>query len=383
MAASNAGQERRALELMEAVAEEGDPIACFMVALWYLDGEGAPASAERSAFWSDRILALAEAGNLEAQWEVARLYRWGNDFLPLDDDRANAWLERAAAGGVGEAEQELGRCHEQGLYGYAVDPAKAKEWYERAFRRENPETLYLYATGWLGDGMPPADSVKLLRRAAALGFMDAEEVLDPRPPTRPRNPSAKFRKALQVYDAGDLDHALRLMEECAEEGDAIACVNTALWYRRGKGTAADPERAAFWIGRLRTRAEDGNGAAARQLELCYRYEYLLPDNPAEANHWLERATAAGCPDAQYDLAKYREDGRYGYEKDMAVADGLYRLAADQGHPDALYELAIRTFSETGPTDESTALMKKAAEQGCEQASLLLEAYADRSAARRS
>ena len=373
-AASNAGQERRALELMEEVAEEGDPIACFMVALWYRDGEGAPPSPERSAFWSDRLLALAEAGNLEAQWEVTRLCRWGNDFLPLDDDLANAWLERAAVGGVGEAEQELGRCHEQGLYGYAADPAKAREWYERAFQRENPETLYLYATGWLGDGMSAADAVKLLKRAVALGFSHAEEVLDPHPPTRPPKPSTKFGAALQAYDADDLSHALRLMEECATEGDATACVNTALWYRNGKGTPVDPERAAFWVARLRADAEHGSAAAQRQLELCHRYGNVLPDDVAQANHWLERAAAAGCPDAQYDLGWSKEEGWYGYEKDKAAADDLYRLAAAQGHPRALYRLAIGKFSEAGPTDESIALLKSAAEHGDEEASLLLEAY---------
>jgi uncharacterized protein len=144
MAASDANQPERALQLMEKCAEEGDPAACCMTVLWYREGEGAPVNEQRSALWIARLVELAEQGNLKAQCEVEQSYRFGN-LLPHNIERANAWMERAASSGCGKEQHQLGSCYEYGQYGYPVDPAKAALWYQRAFEQEHPETLYLFA----------------------------------------------------------------------------------------------------------------------------------------------------------------------------------------------------------------------------------------------
>jgi TPR repeat protein len=153
MAASNANQAGRALQLMEKCAEEGDPAACYMTALWYREGEGAPVNEQRSAHWIARLVELAEQGNLKAQWEVEQSYRFGN-LLPYDIERANAWMERAASGGCGKEQHQLGWSYEHGQNGYPVDLAKATMWYQRAFEQEHPETLYLFAIRQFVDGKP-------------------------------------------------------------------------------------------------------------------------------------------------------------------------------------------------------------------------------------
>jgi uncharacterized protein len=176
MAAYNADQCERALQLMEECGSEGNPTACYLVALWYRNGEGAPKDAQRSRQWIDRLLRIANEGDIIAQWNVGQSYRFG-DLLPLDIKRANEWLERAAENGSGDAQHHLAWYYEHGLYEYPNDPAQAAKWYQRAFDQEHPETLYLYATKLFRDGRPTEEAVSLLKKAAAKGFKQAEYLL--------------------------------------------------------------------------------------------------------------------------------------------------------------------------------------------------------------
>ena len=137
MLAYDEGNEMGALELMEACAGQGDPVACYLAALWSLDSEGVPPDPERSRKWRQRLVASAESGHSEAQWELSCKYRWGNLF-PADLQIANYWLERAAEGGWGEAQHHLAWYLETGQYGYAVDQSAAEAWYRRAFEQGHP-----------------------------------------------------------------------------------------------------------------------------------------------------------------------------------------------------------------------------------------------------
>ena len=177
MDAYNANRSDVALRLMEECAHEGDPVACFMMALWHRDGEGTPADPKRSAQWLRRLEQLAEEGNVEAQWELGQHYRFGN-VLSLDIERANYWLERAAEGGYGEAQHHLAWYYETGQYDYPGDPVEAAKWYQRAFEQEHPETLYLCAVRLFRDGQPTEEAIRLLRKAADKGFEQAEHVLN-------------------------------------------------------------------------------------------------------------------------------------------------------------------------------------------------------------
>lgn len=176
MAAYDSDNEPLALRLMEQSAEAGDPVACYTTALWYKNGEGAPADSKRCAYWMQRLEQLAEGDNLEAQWEISCKLRWGV-MLPLSIERANNWLERAAEGGYGEAQHHLAWYYETGQYDYPVDNAAAESWYRRAFEQGHPETLYLFAIRQFRDGQPTDAAMELLREAATKGLKQAEHVL--------------------------------------------------------------------------------------------------------------------------------------------------------------------------------------------------------------
>jgi uncharacterized protein len=176
MEAYDNNQPELALRMMEKCAELGDPVACYLTALWYKNGKGAHANLERSTQWLARLEELAEQGNLEAQWELGQHYRFG-DLLPRNVERANYWLERAAEGGFGEAQHHLAWYFEMGQYGYPVDAGAAERWYRRAFEQEHPETLYLFALKQFRDGRPTEEAVRLLKKAADKGFKQAAQVL--------------------------------------------------------------------------------------------------------------------------------------------------------------------------------------------------------------
>ena len=174
--AYDTGNAELALHLMEKCAEQNDPVACFTVALWYRNGEGAVVDTKRSAQWLTRFERLADEGNTEAQWEIGQHYRFGN-LLPQNIQRANYWIERSAEGGYAEAQHHLAWYFETGQYGYLVDHDAAETWYRRAFMQEHPETLYTFACRKFCNGLPTEEALMLLRKAAEKGFKQATEVL--------------------------------------------------------------------------------------------------------------------------------------------------------------------------------------------------------------
>lgn len=183
--------------------------------------------------------------------------------------------------------------------------------------------------------------------------------------------SAQFLEAMAAYDSDNESLALRLMEQCAEAGDPVACYTTALWYKNGEGAPADSMRCTYWLQRLEQLAEDGNLIAQYELSGMHRWGDLLPLNVELANHWLERAAEGGYGEAQHHLAWYYEFGEYDYPLDNAAAESWYQRAFEQGHPETLYLFAIRQFKDGKPTEPALELLRKAAEKGFKQAEHVL------------
>jgi chromosome segregation ATPase len=68
-----------------------------------------------------RWMPLAEKGDVEAEYYVARIYANGMDNVPMDYSKAADWYQRAAQKKFAPAMQELGYLYEQGL-GVQQDP---------------------------------------------------------------------------------------------------------------------------------------------------------------------------------------------------------------------------------------------------------------------
>ena len=119
---------------------------------------------------------LAEKGDVVAQYNLALLYYAGQG-LPQNDGEAVRWFRKAAEQGDAPAEFELGRLYEDGR-GVARDAVEAAVWYRKA-----AEQGYVYAQSQLGflyaNGVGiPRDYVQAdlwLSLAAAAGDADAGE----------------------------------------------------------------------------------------------------------------------------------------------------------------------------------------------------------------
>ncbi len=174
---------------------------------------------------------------------------------------------------------------------------------------------------------------------------------------------AKFLEAFNAYNEGRFETALRLMEECASDGDPVACLAAAQWHGAGKEYPLNNKRSEYWLNKLEELAETGNPEAQWEFGQSYRFGNLLPLDIERANYWLERAANSGNADAQHHLAWYLEAGQYRFPIDVELAKKWYERAFAQDNPETLYLYAIRDFENGKPTAKSIQLLRKAAEAG--------------------
>ncbi|KHD10590.1 hypothetical protein PN36_25815 [Candidatus Thiomargarita nelsonii] len=148
-----------AVHKYELSAQSGLSDAKFVLGRLYRDVYG---DAENSFKW---FLEAAKQGNAFAQYEVATLYRHGNEVVTQDAEQAIKWLRAAAKRGSGQAAyalfeivtdeneavtwlqiaadrgvvdamNELGNAYNNGAYGFNVDNSLGQKWLEEAARSQ-------------------------------------------------------------------------------------------------------------------------------------------------------------------------------------------------------------------------------------------------------
>lgn len=158
------------------------------------------------------LQAQADAGDAEAQYELAARYRDG-DGVGVSYGESASWFQRAAEQGNVPAQVNLGIYYRQGV-GVAKDIDLAKVWFHAAARAGHPE-----AQNFLG----------------------------------------------QVYageeqDRPDYFQAARWFREAAEQGVLDAQYNLASLYMGGLGVPRDDAQAYFWFG-IAARQGDADASA--------------------------------------------------------------------------------------------------------------------------
>lgn len=108
-------------------AEAGKVQAMYEVGRMYELGRGVDIDYAAAAKWYQRA---AEAGNAAARARLGRLYLQGRG-VPKDPARAFQLLQQAARNNIPSAQYELGRLYETGT-GVARDLDAAEQWYRRA-----------------------------------------------------------------------------------------------------------------------------------------------------------------------------------------------------------------------------------------------------------
>lgn len=291
-----------------AAAESGDAEAQYELAVAYAEGRGSVDDEERAKqvlLWATRA---ANQGHAGAMAELGSLHMGTDDLMAL------RWLRPAAEKGHGGAQVNLGYMYERG-HGVAQDDTEAARLFRLAAEQGFAQAQYnlglMHAAG-RGVAKDDAEAARLFRLAADKGHPDAVAALGRSEPA----------------------HTLPSSLEDDEQGDAEAQYRLGLTYEYGDGVAQDPAEAARLYGLA---AEQGHAEAQVKLALFYGTGHGLERDHAEAARWLRLAAEQDHVEAQYRLGGLHELGG-GVERDFSEALHWYRRAAENGHDQAKEEI---------------------------------------------
>ncbi|EPU1133143.1 TPA: hypothetical protein ACIJRQ_000227 [Klebsiella oxytoca] len=151
---------------------------------------------ERYCAVAERLQSAAEQGHVDAQLQLAGMYRRG---LGVQRSLQNAhnWYERAAEQGNTSAMFELGELYWLGLMGIA-HKVEARKWYAKAAAEGNTEAQYrlgIICKFGLGQPRDPSAAFDWLHEAASHKHQSAQQALRQRR-SRALNDESLFRISL-------------------------------------------------------------------------------------------------------------------------------------------------------------------------------------------
>ncbi len=170
------GYETWALEMFEALAEEGRGEAQFFVGFLYDTSDDIAKDPAAAAIWYQMA---ADQGHPMALNNLAALYLDGRG-VSRDIDRAVALYQKAARGGDPVAQTNLGQLYMNGR-GVPRIPGEAIAWFRKATRQDHGPAMYflglMQLRGW---GMPVdrEEARNWFTKAAATGSEAAERALE-------------------------------------------------------------------------------------------------------------------------------------------------------------------------------------------------------------
>lgn len=255
------------------------------------------------------LKAKAEAGDADAQYEMAARYLVGGD-------ECITWLKKAAAQGHVRAQAVLGL-----EYRYS-DPAESAKWYKLAAEAGDPEGMLGYSGALeYGSGLPKDEALALewMRKAAEAGYAQAQLCLGfslLHGLRAPHCPEEGVKWLTKAAEQGHLDAILDLGKAYEEGRDVPRDYAEAIrWYR--EGAANGGRESKFLLGR-RYYLDSLNGGtpmyelafkcfkdcafrehqiAQYYLACCYAYGRGIAKDEIEALAWLNLVAASGDEDA--------------------------------------------------------------------------------------
>lgn len=127
IAAFEAKEFRRSLQLLQPLAQSGDPEAQYRLAIQYQAGLGIVKNPLQAYHW---MREAAEQDHGLALHGLGIMYLYG-ECVEKDEREAARWLQRAADQGLVGSMAALASMYEQGL-GVDKDPARARALYDAA-----------------------------------------------------------------------------------------------------------------------------------------------------------------------------------------------------------------------------------------------------------
>ncbi|MBA4136360.1 MAG: hypothetical protein C0518_03475 [Opitutus sp.] len=239
-----------------------------------------------------KLLARAEEGDPEAQWQLAEEYINAWIENPAGGNPPKEWRERAAESGYARGQYWLSEGYRQGAYGYSKDPARALLWLKRAAEGGHPEAQArlggMYLRGEGGLKKDDKEAARLLKAAVIEGRTDAEFYYGQLLYEGRGVPQNKEQGALHIYAAekrGDLEARRYILAQAKK--DALAIVDSAQLKRvLEQGVKDNDDTARAYLG-IRLYTGDG-----------------LPKDVAAALPLLEKAAESGDFSAAHALVDH-------------------------------------------------------------------------------
>ncbi|MDO6564271.1 hypothetical protein Q4488_12825 [Amphritea sp. 1_MG-2023] len=202
----------------------------------------------------DYCLPLAQVGDPQAAFILARLYSLGIEGKGADWEKVVEWLTISAAGDHAEAAYNLAIAYETGK-GVAVNVRQALKYYRQSVTLGNPKAM---------------------------------------------------RNLARLYEQGegvelDINRAFLLYQQSAEAGLPDSQMKTGLMLLHGEGVTKDLMTARRWIEKS---AQSGYLKAQLGLGVM-----LMDVEPSQAVYWYQRALSKGSAYAAHNLALAYFEGR--------------------------------------------------------------------------
>jgi hypothetical protein len=136
--AMEAGRAADAAQMLQTLADSGDPAAQYRLGNLYYHGQGLQEDEKLALFWWKKA---AAHGHAEAMFQLANAYLFGSEaakFVPDPDREAAIWYFQAASAGHAEAQYHLGLLFLAGK-GVVESRTEAARWFRQASRQGHVE----------------------------------------------------------------------------------------------------------------------------------------------------------------------------------------------------------------------------------------------------
>ncbi len=386
--AYKAGKYQQALHGYTEAAKQKNGEALYRIGQMYAFGKGVNKNPQKAR---EYYLKSAEAGYAKAQYDMAVLYRYDQQF-----DRMKALLGDAIKQGYAPAMNFTGLLYFKGEGGYSQAYDQALAWYHKAAEAGSATGMYNVAKAYEKGYGVTADFAKALTyylAAAKAGHGPSQSIMAhayERGNGVARDPQQSRMWYLKASESGEMGaivqtgsfyftggngfgknyaEGVRYFKFAAERGNAIAQKNLAIAYQNGMGVKRDLNTALHWYEKA---ADQGNVGAMRAIGQIYKRAKRY----REAAQWHAKGARRGDKYSQSELGWLYENGK-GVKKDYKKAFKFYTKAAKQGEPVAQYYLAVMYYNGRGVKRNlkmAKRWMTTCARQGDKDAKAFLKKY---------
>lgn len=345
--------DEKAIEWFRKSAEQRHDDGQYWMGVMHRDGlGGVPKSPNIARSWFEKA---AEQGH-----ELAIEQLQGKDEKAKElKQKAEQWLKKAEAGDP-EAQFQLAMCYRDGI-GVSQSDVEALKWCKMSADQGCNNALNnlgcMYAKGLCGLLKSPQQAFEYFIKAANLGDTYAQ-----------RNVAVYFR-----FGWGNIEKSILFAVEwytkAADKGDRKAQYSLGEICEKGEGGwPQSDEKAIEWYKRAAAR----NLAAAQTKVGIFHKENRggLPQSDILAVENFQKAAEKGDAEGQYQLGLMHARGR-GVQLSHEKAREWYEQAIIKGHGRAQTNLGVMHLNGLGglspSREKAIELFKKAAAQGVEQA----------------